>query len=130
MLPTRSFFNAGGKELFWNPIGIDKYPDPQKLEELQREQRNAREFLAEHELEDFQQEKLHACTVPKPKDWKKAIDMEEGRYLVTRYGKALFRGGERTVLFLQAVGDDGAPTQDFDEPVWSYFLQEERIEKI
>ena len=128
VLPTRSFFNAEGIELFWNPIGIDKYPDPQKLEELQREQRSAREFLAEHELEDFQQEKLHACTPRNPKTRKKAIDME-GRYHVTRYGKAFFRGVERTVLFLQAVGDDGAPTQDFDEPVWGYFLQEETDRK-
>ena len=79
VLLTRSFFNAEGKEIFWNPIGIDKYPDPQKLEELQREQRNAREFLAEHGLDDFQLEKLHACTLPKPKDWKKAIDMESGK---------------------------------------------------
>ena len=55
--------------------------------------------------------------------------MEEGRYLVTCYEKALFRGVERTVLFLQAVGDDGAPTQDFDEPVWGYFLQEETDRK-
>ena len=74
--PTRSFQNAEGREIFWNPIGVDKYPDPQKLEEFQR--------IA---MEDFQQEKLHACTPPKHKDWKKAIDMEEGSYLVPCYGK-------------------------------------------
>ena len=77
--PTRSFWNVEGKEIFWNPIVVDKYLDPKRLEELQR---IGREFLPENELEDFQQEKLHACTPPKPKDWKKAIEMEEGRYLV------------------------------------------------
>ena len=48
--PSRSFWNAEGKEIFWNPIVVDKYPDPKRLEELQR---IAREFLSEPELEDL-----------------------------------------------------------------------------
>ena len=73
--PTKSFYNEEGKEIFWNPIVVDKYPDPERLEEL------AEEF-PEHELEDFQQEKLQACTPPKSKDWKNAIEMEEGCYML------------------------------------------------
>ena len=119
--PTKSFYSENRVEIFWNPIVIAKYPDPERLEELQR----IEDEIPEHELEDFQQEKLRACIPPKPKDWKKTIEMEEGRYLVPRYREMTYRGVDRMVLFLQPSGDDGTPTQDFAYPVWGYFLQQE-----
>ena len=124
--PTKAFWNTEGEQILWNPISIEKYPDPQKLDELRQQLDEAQKYLEEaRPLEDLQKERLRVCAPPQLKDWTKAVEMKEGRYLVTRYGKRLFRGVEKTALFLQAIGDDGAPTEDFDKPVWGHFLQQE-----
>ena len=119
--PTKSFYNENGVQIFWNPIVVAKYAKPERLAELQR----IADEIPEKELQDFQQEKLQACIPPKPKDWKKAIEMEEGRYLVSRYGRTTYRGVDKTILFLQPIGDDGTPAQDFAYSVFGYFLQQE-----
>lgn len=51
-----------GKQIFWNPIAVQKYPDETKLGELQEKVEDATKYLA--------------------------IDMQEGLYLVSRYEKS------------------------------------------
>ena len=51
-----------GKQIFWNPIAVQKYPDETKLRELQEKVEDATKYLA--------------------------IDMQEGLYLVSRYEKS------------------------------------------
>lgn len=59
-------FVQKGKQIFWNPIAVQKYPDETKLRELQEKLEDATKYLA--------------------------IDMQEGLYLVSRYEKKPFRG--------------------------------------
>ena len=51
-----------GKQIFWNPIAVQKYPDELKLRGLQEKLEDATKYLA--------------------------IDMQEGLYLVSRYEKS------------------------------------------
>ena len=51
-----------GKQIFWNPIAVQKYPDETKLRELQEKVEDATKYLA--------------------------IDMQEGLYLVSCYEKS------------------------------------------
>ena len=81
----------------------------------------------EQEIQQLEKEKLVLAEVaqPKPKDTRKAVDLEEGNYFCKTYAKMDYRGKKDIVLFLQEMDEYNQPTTDETIPTTGYFLEKE-----
>ena len=94
--PPKSFWN-GTKMITYNNIRVVNPPSAEKLQDLQEEL--AKADCAQESLKTMHSNLL-CIQAPKPQACKKAVDMDVGNYICTRFARATFRGTQRTIYFL------------------------------
>ena len=137
MQESRTFRNNEGTIIAWNPITLlctPKADDLLKMQEIleneeQKELLAQRDEMATRVREEGQRERLRRRAAPPMKECKKALEMDPGEYVVTRYAETTFRNAPRIVLFISPMGEDGQQKTDEEIPIWGVLLQEE-IERI
>ena len=116
----KTFWNNEGTRIAWNPISLLAIPKAEDLQDLQRlleDEENRRMVLEAEEMEE--PPRLRFWPAPPPnKHCKKALELPEGEYLVTRFAEETFRGTLRTYLFLATMGEDGHQNTDEEMPTF------------